>query len=99
MKLTRKQIENTGSCGGQLKLFVELFGEEADVTVEACVAVALKFDWELAACLFDAPTRAEYRASTRTEYHKAFNKGSDALLEHRKDCASAWATAYNSKGS
>jgi hypothetical protein len=45
MKITAKQLESLGASREQLDMLRALFGESIEVTEEACVAVADKFDW------------------------------------------------------
>ena len=82
--ITLAQLRKLGACKDQVALFKVTFGSSVEVTVEAAVEHADKFDFDWAAGkLLSAPARAEYEKVCAA-----------ALAEYEKVCAPAWAIAY-----
>jgi len=90
-ELTLQQLVDKRACSLQVQLFKELFGTRVDVTVQAAIAVADKFDWGWAArALLSAAARSEYGkvyAPAWSEYNKAREA---SLSEYYKAYAAAW---------
>ena len=92
MKLTAEMLRKKGACDEQVELFVELFGESANVTQKLAMTHATKFDWDWAAKKL--LSRAKY-----TEYYKVCGAAwaeyrkvrGPALAEYCKVCGPAWA--------
>ena len=90
MKLTAQMLRKKGACDEQVELFVELFGESANVTQKLAMTHATKFDWDWAAKKL--LSRAKY-----TEYYKVCGAAwaeyrkvrGPALAEYRKVCGAA----------
>jgi len=65
MKLSLKTLQEKQACQDQVELFEKLFGQESEVTEEACLSVVDKFDWDWAAhhLLASAAWAKYYRAA------------------------------------
>ena len=71
-QITLRMLREREACDKQVELFRSLFGDAAQVTEDAAVAVADRFNWDWAASNFlTAPALAEYDrvgAAARAEY-------------------------------
>jgi hypothetical protein len=47
--ITLQTLKDKGACADQVALFAKRFGEQAEVTGSACIAVAPLFNWDWAA--------------------------------------------------
>jgi len=110
MKLTAEMLRKKGACDEQVELFVELFGESANVTQKLAMTHATKFDWDWAAkkllsrakyteyCKVCGPAWAEYRKARDAAWAE-FDKVCDAArAEYDNVRGPAWARAYNGGG-
>jgi hypothetical protein len=90
--LTLATLTAHDACAGQVRLFSKLYGNSLNVTVERCVAVAERFDWDWASrYLLSAPALAEYervRAPAWAEYQRV---RAPAWAEYERVRAPAWA--------
>ena len=72
------------ACQPQVDLFSHLFGQSAEVTPEACTAVADQFDWTWAAHnLLPSPLWAEYKRQ-RAPLWDEYDRQCD---EYARQCA------------
>lgn len=72
-KITKRMLQLKGACASQVALFAELFPKGCEVTVEACLSVADKFDWHWAAHnLLSAPALADYERVQASAWATAF---------------------------
>ena len=99
--LDYRTLLEAGACDWALALFRDLYPEgEAEVSVDNCVAVANRFDWDWAAWnLLPAAAQDEYkraRAAALTEHPTLMYGGADAaaLIEYNRAKAAAWAQAW-----
>ena len=99
--LDYRTLLEAGACGRALALFRDLGPEgKAEVSVDSCVAVSDKFDWDWAASnLLPAAAQDEYkraRAAALTEHPTLMYGGADAaaLIEYNRAKAAAWAQAW-----
>ena len=62
MIINAKLLRSKRACTEQVDVFIALFGEDGgEVTIDRCLSVADKFDWDWAAeHLLSPPARAEY---------------------------------------
>ena len=98
-----RTLLEAGACGRALALFRDLFPEgKAEVSVDSCVAVADKFDWDWAASnLLPAAAQDEYdiaAAVANDVYNRAMSAAwaevmAVALTEVNRADAAAWAAA------
>ena len=103
--LDYRRLLEAGACGRALVLFLNLYPEgEAQVSVDSCVAVADKFDWDWAAShLLPAAAQDEYDlavAPAQTEYaHAVAALDKDRAITpmraaYNRARAAAWAQAW-----
>ena len=103
--LDYRTLLEAGACGRALVLFLNLYPEgEAQVSVDSCVAVADKFDWDWAAShLLPAAAQDEYDlavAPAQTEYaHAVAALDKDRAITpmraaYNRARAAAWAQAW-----
>ena len=73
-QITLRMLREREACDKQVELFRSLFGDAVEVTEDAAVAVADRFDWDWAARHFlKAPAGAEYdrvTAAAGAEYDR-----------------------------
>ena len=63
-QITLKMLKVEGACHDQVALFRQHFGRSVEVTREACLAVALVFDWDWAAIhLLSGSAREAYEVT------------------------------------
>jgi hypothetical protein len=79
MKLTLQKLIDNDACESQRDLFCELFGDSVEVTEEAALSAADKFDWSWAFILLPASVQQEYRAIRQM-----------ALAEYDRVCLATW---------
>jgi hypothetical protein len=104
MKLSLKTLQEKQACQDQVELFEKLFGQESEVTEEACLSVVDKFDWDWAAhhLLTSAAWAKYYRAAELawwTEYLREtiyWRLSNMKRTSYYRAAARAFARAYNS---
>jgi hypothetical protein len=91
MFITLEMLESKDACYSQLDLFQERFPEGIEVTKEACVLVADKFDWDWAAKnLLPKEDKKAYQEATDTA-RKAYHEADDtAWKAYQEATDTAW---------
>jgi len=94
-QITLRMLREREACDKQVELFRSLFGDAAQVTEDAAVAVADRFNWDWAASNFlTAAALTEYDrvgAAARAEYDRV---RAPALAEYDRVGAAARAEFY-----
>jgi hypothetical protein len=85
MFISYQLLLDNDACYSQLRLFREIFPEGIEVTKEACVLVADKFDWDWAASFsLSKEDRKAYEAAigpAKKAYHEAMAFSFGSLAE------------------
>jgi hypothetical protein len=90
MKITADLLRSKGACEEQVLLFVELGGDDLELTEELCVRHADKFDWFWAACKLLSTIPRNYYLKTQADAWDMHYAGDFAFNEFRKLQAAAF---------
>ena len=91
-KLYLAQLKEAKACKEQVELFAKLFGDYVEVTPEACLAVADKFDWTWAAQnLLSVKSYAEYQRQQAPLWAEYLRQEAPLWAEYQRQMASLYA--------
>ena len=96
--LTAADMLRACACNDDLAAFRELYGEAGnEVTMERCMAGALRFDWVRGAKILLNEKQQQYFRVLMLNAFRGLNRSPDPDMRKRRTAmAAAFCTAYNS---
>jgi len=95
MKLTVETLIKVKACNSQVKLFMEIFPEGAEVSEDIAVSVADKFDWNWAASNLLSPEGWNTYEEAEASLYKAYKEAVAPLLNAYNEAVAPLLNAYN----
>jgi hypothetical protein len=90
-KITLSQLETANACGGQRKLFKELFGDSIEITIDLAEKYFDKFDVDwVAESLLNSEYLAEYEKIRDSAWGEYLKITKPAYAEYEKIVDSDW---------